>query len=217
MSKMASVISDSPAADDSAPVTSNANFRNPHSLANKMGRVAWAIVYWTCYRWTPARMGGWWRRWLLSRFGARLGRAWFHPSVRIWAPWLLKAGDDVYVDRGCYLYNPYGIEIGDRVIISFDSVLCTPTHDYRQPDYPLCGDRIVIEGDSWIAARAFVSPGVTIARGAVVGACSVVTRDVPAWSVVGGNPAVVIKQRMLTTAADGCFKRSGEVRKAIDE
>ena len=53
---------------------------------------------------------------------------------------------------------------------------------------------IVIEDDAWIGMNVIVLKGVTIGRGAVVGAGSVVTKDVPAWSVVAGNPAVVVKQ-----------------------
>jgi putative colanic acid biosynthesis acetyltransferase WcaF len=123
-----------------------------------------------------------------------------HASVRVWAPWRLKAGRDVYIDRDVYLYNAYGIELGDRVIISFGTVLCTPTHDHAKASYPLTGRPIVVEDDVWIAAEAFIGPGVRIGRGAVVGARSVVHKDVPPWTIVAGNPARRVRERTVEPA-----------------
>ena len=56
---------------------------------------------------------------------------------------------------------------------------------------------ISIEAQSWVAARAFVGPGVTVGEGAVVGACAVVTKDVEPWTVVAGNPAKFVKRREM--------------------
>jgi putative colanic acid biosynthesis acetyltransferase WcaF len=56
---------------------------------------------------------------------------------------------------------------------------------------------IVIGPQAWVAARAFISPGVTVGEGAVVGACAVVTKDVEPWTVVAGNPAKFIKKREI--------------------
>jgi putative colanic acid biosynthesis acetyltransferase WcaF len=170
-------------------------FVNPHSLANRVGRLAWSIVFNTLYRWTPPRLGMPWRRLLLRSFGAKLGRAYLHPSTRIWAPWLLSAGDQVYVDRNCNLYNAFGCELHDRVIISFGTVLCSASHDFTQSTYPLCGERIVVESDSWIAAECFICPGVRFGAGSVAGARSVLTKNVPAGMVIAGNPARVLRPR----------------------
>jgi len=108
---------------------------------------------------------------------------------------MLQMGNDSYVDRDCFLYNTYPIEIGDRVIISFGSVLCTVSHDYTTPTYPLVGSRITIQQDCWIMAETFICPGVSIHNGAVVGARAVVTRDVAKYVLVAGNPAKMIKER----------------------
>ncbi len=179
--------------------TDPALFRNPHSLANKLGRVLWSIVYYLLFRPTPFFMGAW-RRLLLRGFGAHIGQAWLHQSTRIWAPWLLKIGDDVYIDAHVRLYSAYRIEIGDRVIISQNSFLCTASHDYTHPTYPLIGGTIRIGNDTWIAADVFVAPGVTVGEGAVVGARAVAVKDVPAWAVVVGNPARVVKNRERASA-----------------
>ena len=101
----------------------------------------------------------------------------------------------MYVDANVYLYNTYGIELGSRVVISFGTTLCTPTHDFRIVGYPLVGKPVTVEDDVWIAAECFILPGTKVACGAVVGARSLVIADVPPWTVVGGNPAKVIAAR----------------------
>lgn len=180
--------------------TNPTSFQNPHSLKNRMGRLAWSIFWTLFFRPTPWFMGAY-RTWLLKLWGAKIEHARFHSSARIWAPWLLKIGKNVYIDRNVFLYNTYGLELGDRVIVSFGTVLCTPTHDFRDPSYPLIGKKIVVESDVWIAAEAFVMPGVRIGQGAIVGARAVVAKDVEPWTVVTGNPAQMVRKREMKGAA----------------
>lgn len=135
---------------------------------------------------------------VLKCFGAATPfRVLISESVRVQFPWLLRMGEHVAVGPGVTFYNLGGIEIGSRVVISQDAYLCGGTHDYTVSNYPLMRLPIVIEDDVWIGAGAFIGPGVRVGQGAVVGARSVVTRDVPAWKVVAGNPARVIKDRIL--------------------
>lgn len=96
------------------------------------GRLVWGFVHAVLFRPTPWFLVGW-RRWLLRRFGARLGAAELHASARVWAPWRLEAGDEVYIDRNVNLYDVFGIRLGSRVVISQGSFLCSATHDYRDP------------------------------------------------------------------------------------
>jgi putative colanic acid biosynthesis acetyltransferase WcaF len=67
---------------------------------------------------------------------------------------------------------------------------------------PLTKQPIVVGNDAWICADAFVGPGVVVGEGAVVGARAAVFEDVPSWSIVGGNPARLIKRRELKPTAD---------------
>jgi putative colanic acid biosynthesis acetyltransferase WcaF len=179
--------------------TDPANYTGPHGWKNKAGRLLWNGVYVLLFRPSPVILTGW-RRWLLIIFGAKLGKTWVHPKARIWAPWTLVIGDDVYIDREVNLYSTFGIEIGDRVIVSAGTVLCTPSHDYQVPDYPLIGSPIKIDDDCWISAEAFILPGVHIGKGAVVGARALVSKDVEPWTVVAGNPARPVKPRRLKSS-----------------
>jgi putative colanic acid biosynthesis acetyltransferase WcaF len=177
-------------------LTTPNSFKNPHGWRNRLGRLAWSVAYYVFFRPTPWFMGGW-RSFILRCFGAKIKYARFHGSVRIWAPWLLSTGRSVYVDRNVNLYNAFGIELGDRVIISQGAFLCTATHDFRAPNYPLKGGKICVEDDCWIAAEAFLVPGIRIGQGSVVGARATVTKHVEPWTVIAGNPAKFICKRIL--------------------
>lgn len=163
------------------------------STSNKLGRLLWAIVYCLCFRITPRPLHAW-RCFLLRVFGAKIGQSVkVYASARIWAPWNLKIDTGAILgDRvDCYCVAP--IEIGVGAVISQDSCLCAATHDYRSDAFTLIPKPIVIESGAWIAARAFVGPGVTIGNRSVVGACSVVFKDVEAGVAVVGNPAQELK------------------------
>lgn len=117
------------------------------------------------------------------------------PTVSIWAPWNLSAGCNVAIDANVDLYNVAPIQIGHLVAISRRAFLCTASHDISNVKRPLIYKPITIGNGVWIGAEAIICPGVTIGDGAVVAAGAVVTKDVPPWSVVGGNPAKFIKER----------------------
>lgn len=173
---------------------------SPHSLKNKLGRVLWALVWGTLFRWSPRILFGW-RRFLLRCFGAKIGKnSRISPSVRVWAPWNLTVGDEVAIahDVDCYCVDR--LTIGDHATVSQYSFLCTASHDISDPHMKLISAPIQIGGQSWVCAGVFVSPGVTIGEGAVAGAMSVVTRDVEPWTVVAGNPARFLKTRELSSS-----------------
>ncbi len=82
-------------------------------------------------------------------------------------------------------------------MVSQRTHLCAGTHDYSLPDLPLRRPPIRIGSGGWICADAFIGPGVTVHDNSVVGARAVVTKDVPAGMVVAGNPARVVKTRLM--------------------
>ena len=177
-------------------------FRSPYSVANRIGRFAWGCVWLVLFRPSPRlpHIFDNWRCMLLRLFGAKIdGRCIIAPTVRIWAPWHLRIGKDVAIDRGVHLYNAFGLVIGDRVVISYECELVTATHDHRTPGYPLTGSQISVEDDCWLAAQAFICPGVTIREGCVIAARSVIARTTDTWQVYAGNPAQAKNKRILTT------------------
>jgi len=176
--------------DDDEP----SDYPSPHSRTNQLARILWQTVWLLAYRPSPKAFHGW-RRFLLRRFGARIAEdACPHPSVKIWAPWNLEMGSLSCLGPHVDCYSVDRIVIGPRAIVSQYSFLCTATHEYRVPERPVVTSPIVIGERAWIAADAFIGPGVTIGEGAVVGARSSVYRDVEPWTVVAGNPARILNK-----------------------
>ncbi len=170
---------------------------SPHSLRNKISRVLWSLAYGFLFRPSP-RFCYAWRRMLLRMFGAQIGRnARIHSTVRIWAPWNLTVGTEASIGHDVDCYSVDRLEICDHATVSQYAMLCTASHEITDPHMRLISAPVVIGPQAWVCARAFVSHGVTVGEGAIVGAQSVVTRDVPIWTVVAGNPARVIKPRVL--------------------
>lgn len=117
-------------------------------------------------------------------------------------PWRVILGDNVVINRGCkffcsYFYKDVNITIGNNVIIAPDVTFFAASHDYNLIDLPDIAKSIIIKNHVWIGGKSIILPGVTVEEGSVIGAGSIVTRDVPEWSVVAGNPARVIKKREI--------------------
>jgi putative colanic acid biosynthesis acetyltransferase WcaF len=91
---------------------------------------------------------------------------------------------------------------GEHSVISQNAYLCAGTHDHSDISFPLVASPITIEPECWIAARAFVGPGVRTGCGAVIGACSVVLADVPPATIVAGVPARTVGIRKVRSTAE---------------
>jgi putative colanic acid biosynthesis acetyltransferase WcaF len=170
-------------------------YQNEFSLKNKLGRFLWSAVWIMAFKWTPRCLLRW-RLFLLRCFGAEIGDgSVVYSTVKIWAPWNLKIGDYTAIGPQSTIYNMDKIILGDHVTISQGVHLCTGSHDISHPHMKLIHAPIEIQDMVWVCAEAFVHPGKTIETGAVVSARSVVVKNIDAWSVVSGNPAVFIKKR----------------------
>lgn len=166
--------------------------------AIKIRRLKWVLTWSLLARWLPYFIGRRWRLFLLRKFGMKAGRCvYLYPSTRVWAPWNLELASNIAIDDDVNLYSVAQIKIGTKVAISREAFLCTASHDITKPNRPLVVAPITICDGVWICARAIILPGVTVGEGAVIAAGAVVTKDVPPWSVVGGNPARIIKMREL--------------------
>lgn len=171
----------------------------PYSRGEYLRRFAWHIVQATLIRFSPGRAMGWRRFWLRA-FGASVGKSsGIRPTTRIVHPWLLTLGDFAMLGDNVTVYNLGRVTLGEHSVVSQNTHLCAGTHDYTKPELPLIRSTITIGRGVWVCADAFIGPGVSIGDNAVVGARSVVTRDVEPGVVVAGNPAKVIKQRPTVT------------------
>lgn len=165
-----------------------------------IARLLWAIVWRTlwklCWRRLPIL-----RTIILRCFGAKLRHVAMSATTWIEMPWDLEIGSHCLFGPRTYLYNLGGLKMGDHCVVSQDAYICGGTHDYNDPTYPLIRKKITIGSYVWIAAGAFIHPGVTIGEGAVIAARAVVVRDVEPWTIVAGNPAVVVKHRKMRRVA----------------
>jgi maltose O-acetyltransferase len=139
------------------------------------------------------------RSWLCQRLFAEAGEG-------------IKIESHVYVADGRYLVigagssigsgsRVYGATIGEKVMVAPYVLFLKENHRYDNLDAPIGGQGIttlappIVEDWAWIGERAIILPGRRVGRGAIVGAGSVVTRDVAPFSIVGGNPARLIGRR----------------------
>lgn len=165
------------------------------SLGNRIVRVVWGIAWLVLARFTPPPLHGW-RRLVLLAFGARISRgARVHASVTIWLPRNLELGEHVLVGPGARLYNQGAIKIGAWSVISQRAHLCASTHRVDDADFQLECRPIVVGERCWVAAEAFVGPGVTMGDGAVVAARAALFENAVADGIYRGNPAVIVRQR----------------------
>ncbi|BBZ56375.1 WcaF family extracellular polysaccharide biosynthesis acetyltransferase [Mycolicibacterium phocaicum] len=192
-------------------------FKSPDS---QRGRPAWFVQLWwivdaLLVRPTPQFLYAW-RRGVLRLFGATIGKGvLIRPGVRVTYPWKLIVGDHCWIGDNAVIYTIDQVTLGDQVVVSQEAYLCAGTHDPRDVSFPVVASPVTIEPECWIAARAFVGPGVRIGRGAVVGACSVVQSDVPPATVVAGFPARAIQKRKpRLRPADSFDKKPNGLRTA---
>lgn len=131
--------------------------------------------------WCPNRL----RCAILRSFGAVIGEGvLIRHRVTVQWPWKLSIGDNSWIGTGAELYNLDTISIGSDVCVSQHSYLCTGSHDRMSPSFEFDNAPIVIEDGAWICARATILRGVTVGANSVVGATSLVSRDVPPGSLV---------------------------------
>lgn len=159
-----------------------------YTRREQMLRILWELARWLlifspqpCYRW---------RRMVLRLFGARVGReARVHQSTVIYMPWNVELGDWSAVGAGVFIYSLGRVRIGHRATVSYRSHVCAGTHDFTDPTLPLIKPAVTIADDAWVGTEAFIGPGVTVGRCAIVAARAVVVKDVEPLTVVGGHPA----------------------------
>lgn len=180
-------------ASQSRPLEGGASF----SLANRLFRVVWMAAWLVLARFTPPPLHAW-RRLILRAFGAKVGSgARVHGSVTIWHPANLEIGAQALLGPGARIYNQGRIRIGRRTVISQRAHLCASSHDIDDPDFQLVLRPIELGDGCWVAAEAFVGPGISMADGSILGARGALFTSTEPNGVYSGNPAKLIKHRTL--------------------
>ena len=174
------------------------NFKLPKDFRNRNQYIVqlWWLVQSTFFAMSPQFMYSW-RNWLLRCFGAKVGKkVIIRPTVRITYPWKVSIGDHSWIGDHAELYSLGEIEIGSNSVISQNTYLCTGSHDFTKETFDIYAQKITIEDEVWVASDVFVAPGITIKKGAVVGARSTVLNDIPEGMICYGYPAKPVKPRI---------------------
>ncbi len=167
------------------------------SLGNRIYRAAFAMAWAVLAAWTPAPLARW-RRLVLVAFGATLHpTAKVYGSAAIWSPRNLVMGANSAIGPRVTIYAMAPITLGAYSIVSQGAHLCAGTHDVEDANFQLVRRPIMVGERAWVAADAFVGPGVTIGEGAVLGARGCAMKDLAPWTIYRGNPAERIRERRI--------------------
>lgn len=167
------------------------------TLGNKIRRAIWNVVRVGLFRPFGTKVFRPWRIVLLKLFGANV--AWsaeVYASSKVWAPWMLTLGKRSCIGPHAIVYNQARVTLDDDACLSQYAYICTAGHltgIMNNAKTGLVVSPVTIGKGAWVGTRAFVNMGVMVGEGAVVAACACVVKDVSPHTVVGGNPAVVIK------------------------
>jgi len=136
---------------------------------------------------------------LLRLFGAKIGKGiTVKPSVNIKYPWLLEVGDYTWIGEKVWIDNLVKVKIGNNCCLSQGAMLLTGNHNYKKSTFDLMVGEITLEDGVWIGTKSIVCPGVVCQSHSVLSVNSVASSDIEAYKIYRGNPAIVIKERILT-------------------
>lgn len=160
--------------------------KNKEALTFKVRfiRTLWSFVYLTLFKPSP-RIFHPYRAFLLRIFGAKIGcGVHVYPAAKIWYPYNLYLEDHASIDEDVDVYNVDIVHLKKNAKVSKRTFLCTASHSYLEESRVLLTAPIIIGEDAWVAAEAFIGPGVVIGDRAKILARVSVNEDVPANIVV---------------------------------
>ena len=160
------------------------------------------IVEW-CVASLPRHVGfySWLKTKMLNAAGARIGHnVHIYPEVRVFVPKGLVVGDNVSISSYVVITTAGTVTIGNNVLIGYGAKILSANHHIPENHGIIFNaghdcKPIVIEDEVWMGANAVVLPGIILGRGSVVAAGAVVTKNVAPYTIVGGVPARLIRER----------------------
>jgi acetyltransferase-like isoleucine patch superfamily enzyme len=158
------------------------------------------IFLYDCVRFIPTPFGELARYLVLKMFCKKIQSLWIRGGTAFFFPENVSIGKRVSINDNVFINAYGGVEIADNSGVAYGSALISEDHDIDDPDIPMreqgkTGGKITLETNVWVASNCVILKNVTIGEGSVIAAGSVVTRSVPPYSIVGGNPARVIRRR----------------------
>ena len=163
--------------------------KSPWPVSHRTYKLLWKIAWGMFCQLTPKPFNAW-RLFVLRCFGCQVsGTPFVHQSAKIENPRNLKLEDRACIGANAVLYSLDRISIGKNSIIAQESYLCTGTHEFESGNFHLITKPIFVDENVFVGARAFVLPGIILGKDTIIGACSVVTKDVNDGERVAGNPA----------------------------
>ncbi|OMP31771.1 WcaF family extracellular polysaccharide biosynthesis acetyltransferase [Mangrovimonas sp. DI 80] len=133
----------------------------------------------------------------LKCFGAQVGKGVvIKPGVNIKYPWKLSIGDFSWIGEKVWIDNLADVNIGSHVCISQGAMLLCGNHNYKKSTFDLIIGGITVKNGAWIGAKSVVCPGVVLKNHSVLSVNSVATKDLEAFRIYQGNPAVLVRNRI---------------------
>ncbi len=168
----------------------NSDFNRGASRLKEVGWYCVRAVFFGSLFPLPSSLLCFWLRF----FGAKIGKnVVLRRGLNVSFPWRLRIGDNVWLGEEVSILSLAEVCIESNVCVSQRAFLCTGSHDYYDSTFSLITKPIRLESGSWVAAMAFIGPGVVVGKGSVCAAGSVVTKSVAPYHLVSGNPAVTIR------------------------
>ena len=135
----------------------------------------------------------------LRFFGAKIGKGvLIKPCVNIKYPWFLEIGDNVWIGEEVWIDNLGKVKIGSNVCLSQGAMLLCGNHNYKKETFDLIVSDITLEDGVWVGAKAVVCPGVTMKSHSILSVNSVLTKDAEEYGIYQGNPAELVKKRVIS-------------------
>jgi putative colanic acid biosynthesis acetyltransferase WcaF len=181
------------------PQTNLAAYNNYpyHPGGNALKRLLWLYVNALFFKTSLVPISGFKVFWL-RLFGAKIGKGvTIKPCVNIKYPWLLTIGDHTWIGENAWIDCLVEIKIGANVCLSQGALLLTGSHNYKKSTFDLITGSVTLEDGVWIGSQAIVNQGITAGSHAVLTAGSVATKDMEAYGIYQGNPAVNIRTRVI--------------------
>ncbi len=179
------------------PKNQSNQYQNPWPIWTHLVLFIWKFLWVLLCSWTPKVFNPW-RLLVLKIFGARIsGMPFVHQRARIQITWHLKMHNRACLGERTNAYSLGNIEILEGATIAQEAYLCTGTHDINSSSFQLITQKITIQPNAFVGARAMILPGVSIGNTPVVGPKELETNNVKHNEIFAGNPARKIGNRTM--------------------